>query len=159
MPGRTIVQPLALTLGEPAGIGPDLALAIWRRRAELDLPAFYIVGDPDFLRRRAARLGLDLPMTVVTPETAAATFRTALPIVDDDVAVSAEPGARTGQAHRPPSARSAGRSPTCLRARPQPSSPIPSPRTCFTTGALPSRVIPNSWPNWSVKRPERRCGR
>jgi 4-hydroxythreonine-4-phosphate dehydrogenase len=92
MPGRTIVQPLALTLGEPAGIGPDLALAIWRRRAELDLPAFYIVGDPDFLRRRAARLGLDVPMTVVTPETAAATFRTALPVVDDDVAVSAEPG-------------------------------------------------------------------
>ena len=86
------MQPLALTLGEPAGIGPDLALAIWRRRAELDLPAFYIVGDPDFLRRRAARLGLDVPMTVVTPDTAAATFRTALPVVDDDVAVSAEPG-------------------------------------------------------------------
>ena len=86
------MQPLALTLGEPAGIGPDLALAIWRRRAELDIPPFYIVGDPDFLRRRAARLGLDVPMTVVTPDTAAATFRTALPVVDDDVAVSAEPG-------------------------------------------------------------------
>jgi 4-hydroxythreonine-4-phosphate dehydrogenase len=28
-------QPLALTLGEPAGIGPDITLAAWRRRAEL----------------------------------------------------------------------------------------------------------------------------
>ena len=44
------MQILALTLGEPAGIGPDLALAIWRRRAELELPPFYIIGDPDFLR-------------------------------------------------------------------------------------------------------------
>jgi 4-hydroxythreonine-4-phosphate dehydrogenase len=43
------VQPLALTLGEPAGIGPDLALAIWHRRAELDIPHFYIVADPEFL--------------------------------------------------------------------------------------------------------------
>ena len=40
---------MALTLGEPAGIGPDLALAIWRRRAELGIPPFYIVADPDFL--------------------------------------------------------------------------------------------------------------
>jgi 4-hydroxythreonine-4-phosphate dehydrogenase len=31
-----------LTLGEPAGIGPDLALAVWRRRRELDVPAFYL---------------------------------------------------------------------------------------------------------------------
>ena len=43
-----LVQPLALTLGEPAGIGPDLALAIWSRRAEFELPPFYIVADPDF---------------------------------------------------------------------------------------------------------------
>ena len=30
--------PLALTLGEPAGIGPDITFAAWRRRAELGLP-------------------------------------------------------------------------------------------------------------------------
>ena len=53
-----LVQPLALTLGEPAGIGPDLALAVWSRRAELEIPQFYLVADPDFLRRRASRLGL-----------------------------------------------------------------------------------------------------
>jgi 4-hydroxythreonine-4-phosphate dehydrogenase len=86
------VQPLALTLGEPAGIGPDLALASWRRRAEFDIPPFYIVADPDFLGRRAERLGLDVPIAVVTPKSAAASFRSALPVRPLDVAVSAEPG-------------------------------------------------------------------
>ncbi len=86
------MQPLALTLGEPAGIGPDLALAVWHRRAELDIPAFYVVADPDFLGRRAGRLGLDVPIATVTPTAAAATFPSALPVVALDVAVSAEPG-------------------------------------------------------------------
>jgi 4-hydroxythreonine-4-phosphate dehydrogenase len=86
------VQPLALTLGEPAGIGPDLALAVWHRRAELDVPRFYVVADPDFLGRRADRLGLDVPIATVTPAAAAATFASALPVVALDVAVSAEPG-------------------------------------------------------------------
>ncbi|MFZ0423811.1 MAG: 4-hydroxythreonine-4-phosphate dehydrogenase PdxA [Xanthobacteraceae bacterium] len=89
---ENVVQPLALTLGEPAGIGPDLALAIWRRRVELDLPAFYLIGDPAFLKGRAARLNLDVPITVVTPETAAASFASALPVVAIDIAVSAQPG-------------------------------------------------------------------
>ena len=31
---------LALTLGEPAGIGPDITLAAWLRRIALDLPPF-----------------------------------------------------------------------------------------------------------------------
>jgi len=86
------VQPLALTLGEPAGIGPDLALDVWRRRAELNVPPFYLVGTVDFLRRRAARLGLDIPITAVTPRSAAAAFAGALPVVAIDAAVSAEPG-------------------------------------------------------------------
>ena len=86
------MQPLALTLGEPAGIGPDLALAVWHRRAELDVPRFYVVADPDFLSRRAGRLGLDVPIAAVTPAAAAAAFASALPVVAIDVAVSAEPG-------------------------------------------------------------------
>jgi len=86
------VRPLALTLGEPAGIGPDLALAIWHRRAELDIPQFYVVGDPGFLARRAARLGLQVPLAVVSPNEATAAFPSALPIVSLGVGVSTEPG-------------------------------------------------------------------
>jgi 4-hydroxythreonine-4-phosphate dehydrogenase len=86
------VQPLALTLGEPAGIGPDLALAVWRRRSELDVPPFYLVADPDFLKLRAEHLRLDVPIATVTPRTAAATFGSALPVVAIDVPVTAAPG-------------------------------------------------------------------
>jgi 4-hydroxythreonine-4-phosphate dehydrogenase len=86
------VQPLALTLGEPAGIGPDLALSVWRRRSELDVPPFYLVADPDFLKLRADHLRLDVPIATVTPRTAAAAFSAALPVVAIDVPVTAAPG-------------------------------------------------------------------
>jgi 4-hydroxythreonine-4-phosphate dehydrogenase len=86
------VQPLALTLGEPAGIGPDLALAIWRRRAELGIAPFYMIADPDFLRRRARTLGLDIPIVTIEPASAAASFQVALPVVPLDIAITAEPG-------------------------------------------------------------------
>ena len=46
-------RPLALTLGEPAGIGPDITLAVWQRRNELKLPPFYVIADPQGLERRA----------------------------------------------------------------------------------------------------------
>ncbi|HEY4981124.1 MAG TPA: 4-hydroxythreonine-4-phosphate dehydrogenase PdxA [Pseudolabrys sp.] len=84
--------PLALTLGEPAGIGPDLTLDIWRRRVELDLPAFYLIGDPDFLSARARMLGLDIPLSVVAPADASAAFERALPVVPLDLPVTAAPG-------------------------------------------------------------------
>jgi 4-hydroxythreonine-4-phosphate dehydrogenase len=84
--------PLALTLGEPAGIGPDLTLAVWRRRVELDLPAFYLIGDVDFLKRRARTLGLDVPMASVAPAQANEVFERALPVVPLELAVSAAPG-------------------------------------------------------------------
>jgi 4-hydroxythreonine-4-phosphate dehydrogenase len=83
---------LALTLGEPAGIGPDLALSVWCRRSALDVPPFYLAADADFLRRRAEHLGLDVPIVTATPPTAAAAFGSALPVVAIDVAVTAAPG-------------------------------------------------------------------
>jgi 4-hydroxythreonine-4-phosphate dehydrogenase len=83
---------LALTLGEPAGIGPDLALSVWRRRTELGVPPFYLVADPDFLKSRAERLGLDVPVAAVTPRTAVAAFSSALPVVAIDGPVTAAPG-------------------------------------------------------------------
>ena len=48
-----MAQPLALTSGEPAGIGPDITLAAWLRRRELDLPPFYLLGDLASLAERA----------------------------------------------------------------------------------------------------------
>lgn len=86
------IKPLALTLGEPAGIGPDIALAVWTRRNELALPPFYLAGDKHFLDGRAKRLGLRLPIASVAPADAIATFAGSLPVVETGVAATAEPG-------------------------------------------------------------------
>ena len=87
-----MAHPLALTLGEPAGIGPDITLAAWRRRSELALPPFYVLGDAQFLAQRAQQLGLAVPIEVVAPAAAGEAFATALPVVDVGVAVTAAPG-------------------------------------------------------------------
>src|SRR6187401_499015 len=86
-----MTRPLALTLGEPAGIGPDITLAAWQRRAELALPPFYLLADPDFVDRRARQLGLKIPLRVVEPEEAASAFAAALPVVALAEQVTAEP--------------------------------------------------------------------
>ena len=83
--------PLALTLGEPAGIGPDITLAAWLKRADLGLPPFYVVGDADFLKRRAERLGLKIPVREIDPEETREVFAAALPVVPLDERVTAEP--------------------------------------------------------------------
>jgi len=85
-------RPLALTLGEPAGIGPDLALAVWHRRRELDVPPFYLIGDADFLGQRARMLGLDIAIEAATPAAASRIFTQALPVVQLPAKVTARPG-------------------------------------------------------------------
>ena len=87
-----MIRPLALTLGEPAGSGPDITLAAWQRREEFALPPFYLLADPDFLARRAQRLGLSVPIRVVQPDAAVKTFASALPVVALGERVTAEPG-------------------------------------------------------------------
>jgi 4-hydroxythreonine-4-phosphate dehydrogenase len=85
-------RPLALTLGEPAGIGPDIALAAWLRRRELALPPFYLIADPAALARRAARLKLEVPIAPGEPSQACAAFAKSLPVVAIEISVTAEPG-------------------------------------------------------------------
>ena len=85
-------SPLALTLGEPAGIGPDITFAAWRRRAEFGLAPFYLLADPAFVARRAERIAPDVTIAVVEPQAAGTAFETALPVVDIGVTVTAEPG-------------------------------------------------------------------
>jgi len=85
--------PLALTLGEPAGIGPDLTIQLWQHRARFGLPSFYLIADPDFIRQRARLLGVEVALSVVAaPEQANETFPRALPVVPIGVSVTAAPG-------------------------------------------------------------------
>jgi 4-hydroxythreonine-4-phosphate dehydrogenase len=87
-----MAKPLALTSGEPAGIGPDITLLAWLGRDDLKLPPFYVLGDRDFFARRAAALGLHVPIAGVDADGAVAAFAKALPVVASGAAVTAEPG-------------------------------------------------------------------
>src|SRR5260370_3692281 len=87
-----MAKPLALTLGEPAGIGPDITIKAWLRRNELKLPAFYLLGDRDLLSHRAKVLGLNVKFADVCAEDALGAFADALPVVATGQVAAAQPG-------------------------------------------------------------------
>jgi 4-hydroxythreonine-4-phosphate dehydrogenase len=91
-----MAKPLALTSGEPAGIGPDIAIKAWLRRNELKLPSFYLLGDRDLFARRAKALGLEIKLTDVRAEDAPGAFADALPVVATGHAATARPGQPDG---------------------------------------------------------------
>ncbi len=74
-------RPLALTMGDPAGIGGDIALMAWRRRDE-NSPCFFVVDDPARLAVLAERLGFPSTVRAIeSPEQASSVFDSALPIL------------------------------------------------------------------------------
>ncbi|HEX8049618.1 4-hydroxythreonine-4-phosphate dehydrogenase PdxA [Rhizobium sp.] len=94
-------RPLALTQGDPAGIGPDITLAAWLRRGELSLPPFLFLGDPKVLAARALQLNLDVPLREADASTACHVFTEALPVLPiaaGVTAVAGEPHVATARA-------------------------------------------------------------
>ena len=74
---------LALTMGEPAGIGGEITLKAWTRRAHLD--PFFAIDDPERLRELARRIGLEIPIQAIgAPSEAAQAFTQALPVLPLD---------------------------------------------------------------------------
>jgi 4-hydroxythreonine-4-phosphate dehydrogenase len=88
-------RPIALTRGDPSGIGPELALKAWAATHEDPAaPPFLIVAEPAHLAALARRLSLDVPIEVIERAAAAAsTFRRALPVIDSKLTVKGEAGA------------------------------------------------------------------
>jgi 4-hydroxythreonine-4-phosphate dehydrogenase len=73
-------KPLALTQGDPAGIGPDITITAWLKRESERLSPFVFIGDPDVLRARAKLLGLTAPIEPCDIEEAEAVFSRAIPV-------------------------------------------------------------------------------
>jgi 4-hydroxythreonine-4-phosphate dehydrogenase len=86
------MRPLALTLGEPAGIGPDLTLALWAARRRLTVPPFIAIGDPALLAARARALKLDVAVAECDAGAAVARFADAIPVMSAGVKATASPG-------------------------------------------------------------------
>ncbi|RWN63470.1 MAG: 4-hydroxythreonine-4-phosphate dehydrogenase PdxA [Mesorhizobium sp.] len=76
-----IQLPLALSVGDPSGIGPEIAIAAWQARDSAGVPPFYLLADPALVAARARRLVADMPITETMPAEAARVFTRALPVV------------------------------------------------------------------------------
>lgn len=89
---RTADRPLVVTMGEPAGIGGEIAIEAWRQRHE-DIPCFAVIDDPDRLRSLARDLGREIAIAAIgSLSEAPALFDRALPVMPQDVARPVIPG-------------------------------------------------------------------
>jgi 4-hydroxythreonine-4-phosphate dehydrogenase len=85
------VPPLALTMGEPAGIGGEIAIKAWVSRHRESVAPFFLIDDPDRLRALAATIGIEIPIaTIASPDEG--DFAEALPVLPLPRPVNATPG-------------------------------------------------------------------
>ncbi len=85
--------PLALTMGEPAGIGGELALMAWSQRQDRGLPPFFLLDDPERLERLATDMNWQTPVEHISePSEALDAFTRALPVISLSQPVAATLG-------------------------------------------------------------------
>ncbi len=87
MPSSTINNPLplplAVSIGEPAGIGPEIILKSWQERHRQNLAPFFVLGGGRILHKTAQVLGLDIPLkNINTSDRTADFFNDFLPVMD-----------------------------------------------------------------------------
>ena len=88
-PENSCNKPIALTCGEPSGIGPEITNAAWQAAHELDIPPFFVIGDPAIAKAR----GLNIPVAEIEdPSETAVVFPTALPVLVAGEAKAVVPG-------------------------------------------------------------------
>ena len=79
-------------MGEPAGIGGEIALKAWLRR-QIGLPVFFVIDDPERLERLAALTEIAVPIRAIeAPEEASDVFSSALPVLVQSLDAPAIPG-------------------------------------------------------------------
>ncbi|WP_342642518.1 4-hydroxythreonine-4-phosphate dehydrogenase PdxA [Rhodoligotrophos ferricapiens] len=86
-------QLLALTIGEPAGIGPDIALMAWQRRELGRFLPFVLLGQLSVIADRATALGISIPLReIADPSEALDIFPNALPVLPVAAEIAVIPG-------------------------------------------------------------------
>src|SRR3954464_3985134 len=85
---RAPLPPLAVSLGDPAGIGPEVISKCWDNRSAFALPTFVAIGDP-----RSIAAVWDGPIELVEdPRQADAAFDYGLPVIQLNAPRSDVPG-------------------------------------------------------------------
>ena len=72
---------LAVSIGEPAGIGPDIIIRSWLLREQLNLPRFTVFGHPQVLVTRAQELGVSVRVQEVADANEAARTGASIPVI------------------------------------------------------------------------------
>lgn len=84
---------LALTGGDPSGIGPEIAARAWLQRMERNVAPFVLLSDPGFLRSRFQKLKLAIPLHICEqPSAAIDAFENALPVLPLENRLTDTPG-------------------------------------------------------------------
>lgn len=79
----TFGKPLALSIGDPAGVGPELAAAAWTVREAEGLAPFFVAGSTSAIAAAARERGLDVPVRAIAgPNEACDCFADALPVLN-----------------------------------------------------------------------------
>jgi 4-hydroxythreonine-4-phosphate dehydrogenase len=87
-----MVLPLAVTMGEPAGIGGEITIEAWLAR-DRGIPPFYLIDDPERIVSLAAGLGWAVPVrSIGAPEEALEIFSEALPVMPIGSGLRGRPG-------------------------------------------------------------------
>ena len=93
MTGGIRLPPLAVTMGEPAGVGTELTLMAWLHRGANSLPSFFLLDDPERVAALSRKLDLGAPVRAVeSPAEAAECFPTALPVLPHPPIAEVLPG-------------------------------------------------------------------
>lgn len=89
----SVAKPLAVTQGDPAGVGPAASLLAWQKLHDQPSQVFYIRGSATVLQSEAKRLGLGVNVQAIgSPVEAASVFPHALPVLDNGERFSVRPG-------------------------------------------------------------------
>jgi len=75
-------QPIAVTMGDPAGVGLQTTVLAWQHRAQLGLPPFVLYADPGALKAHIAQLDVAIPVSEIhSPGEARQVFQNAVPVI------------------------------------------------------------------------------
>ena len=71
---------IAVTCGDPTGVGLDIILRIWHRRQHYNVKPFYVIAHPPHILTMCQQLGLDIPLQYISTPDIDGCFDSKLPI-------------------------------------------------------------------------------
>lgn len=86
-------SPIAVTMGDPAGIGGEIVLKTWKAKSHSAQHSFFLIDDPSRLQTLARNLSLNIPIeTISSPRMTHDVFTEALPVLREKLPGRVTPG-------------------------------------------------------------------